>query len=368
MVLQKRKADGTYETINDFSSKRQKTSADFNSTIYSASPAVPTPSSSSQPSQAKVTRARGKKKAEPKEKRLARFRGSCPNDISVRLDRYLSQAQRIYLIERSREGNALKEDFVVQGSTGNVYSVTIDNVPHCDCPDHQKGHHCKHLLFVLLKVLQIPQSSNYWYQKALLTSELAEIFAAAPPPPQLRGSFIANQAVVGAWRQATGRETGSTTETTSFGISLCTLGASPFTNPLLSEAPNPDDPRRVPGSEDDCPICYDKMNAAELDLKSLDKLLQWCHNCHNAVHQECWTQWKTTKQRQGQSLTCVYCRSDLSGSTSAVGGTSGVASRSDEGFVNLASVSGVSTTRDTSTYHQSPRRYGGYGYYGGRRY
>ncbi|KAE9402508.1 hypothetical protein BT96DRAFT_855706 [Gymnopus androsaceus JB14] len=350
MVLQKRKANGTYEAVNEPSLKKFRT--DTHTSLPSTSSTLPGASSPSA-STPSTGKGKGRKKAEPKEKRQARYRGSCPNDISVRLDRYLSQAQRIYLIERNREGNALKEEFVVQGSTGNVYTITIDNVPHCDCPDHQKGHHCKHLLFVLLKVLQIPQSSNYWYQKALLTSKLAEIFAAAPPPPQLRGSFIANDKVVGAWREATGREPTSTVESSS--------------------APAGEDPRRVPITEDDCPICYDKMNAEGLDLKGLETSLEWCNECHNAVHKECWTQWRTTKQKQGQALSCVYCRSDWTGTTAA-GGTGGAAAHTDEGFVNLAGVSGVSTVRDTSTYHQSPpssyygyssSRYG-YGRYGTR--
>ncbi|KIK52731.1 hypothetical protein GYMLUDRAFT_233301 [Collybiopsis luxurians FD-317 M1] len=327
----KRKAEETYTSPGTTPTERPRTSYDYPS---SSTQVANTPSTSQQ-------KGKGRKKAEPQEKRLARFRASCPNDISVRLDRYLSQAQRIYLIERTREGEALREEFAVQGSTGNVYTVTIDNVPHCDCPDHQKGHHCKHLLFILLKVLQVPQISHYWYQKALLTSELSEIFTNAPPPPQLRGSFIANERVVGAWRKATGRESTSTDATSS-------------------AAPS-DDPRRVPASEDDCPICYDKMNGNGLDLKGLDELLEWCDECHNAVHKECWTQWRTTKQKQGQALTCVYCRSNWRDFTGTVESTVGIVGASDEGFVNLASVSGVSTERDTSTYYQSPRRsYSGY--------
>ncbi|KAF8830080.1 hypothetical protein HHX47_DHR2000669 [Lentinula edodes] len=152
-----------------------------------------------------------------------------------------------------------------------------------------------------------------------IKNELSEIFSAAPPPPQLRGSFIANKTVVGAWREATGRAPVTTTTQVS------------------------DDPRRIPVSEDDCPICYDKMNAEELDLKGLEKILEWCNECHNAVHKECWTQWRTTKQRQAQSLTCVYCRSDWVGAASSARGLGGSAARFEEGFVNLANVSGVST-------------------------
>ncbi|KAJ3865494.1 hypothetical protein EV359DRAFT_80428 [Lentinula novae-zelandiae] len=352
MVLQKRKADGTYEAIGRASKTARTDSSQGPSSIVpvpvmdiSSTTASLTPTALNQISN--KGKGKGRKKAEPREKRLARFRSTCPNDISVRLDRYLAQAQRIYLIERNREGNALKEEFTVQGSTGNVYTVTIDNTPHCNCPDHQKGHHCKHLLFILVKVLQIPQSSNYWYQKALLSDELSEIFSAAPPPPELRGSFIANQTVVGAWREATGRAPVTTTSTESAQAS--------------------EDPRRIPVSEDDCPICYDKMNAGEVDLKGLEEILEWCNECHNAILQlQMWVG-RTTKQRQAQSLTCVYCRSDwLASSARGLGGS---AARSEEGFVNLANVSGVSTVRDTSTYHSSSR--GSYGYrfrygYGGR--
>ncbi|KAJ3726530.1 hypothetical protein DFJ43DRAFT_1001967, partial [Lentinula guzmanii] len=194
----------------------------------------------------------------------------------------------------------------------------------------------------LLKVLQIPQSSNYWYQRALLTDELSEIFSAAPPPPQLRGSFIANQNVVGAWREATGR--GPTLTHTKSSIS--------------------DDSRRIPASGDDCPICYDKMNDEGLDLSSLEKILEWCNSCHNPVHKECWIQWRTTKQRQDQSLTCVYCRSGWIGNRMSFHRqlrtfsqsfashyllAGGVGGSSEEGFLNLARFSGVSTVRDTST-------------------
>ncbi|KAJ3927023.1 MAG: hypothetical protein NXY57DRAFT_904633 [Lentinula lateritia] len=335
MVLQKRKTDGTYEATGRALKKaRTDSSQGPQSSVATSSSIVSVPVVDIHSTTASLTptalnqisnkgKGKGRKKAEPREKRLARFRSTCPNDISVRLDRYLAQAQRYV------KGTALKEEFTVQGSTGNVYTVTIDNVPHCNCPDHQKGHHCKHLLFILVKVLQIPQSSNYWYQKYVSTVEISEIFSAAPPPPELRGSFIANQTVVGAWREATGR--------------------APVTTTILknSLAQASEDPHRIPVSEDDCPICYDKMNAGEVDLKGLEEILEWCNECHNAVHKECWTQWRMTKQRQAQSLTCVYCRSDwLASSARGLGGS---AARSEEGFVNLANVSGVSTVRDTST-------------------
>lgn len=66
----------------------------------------------------------------------------------------------------------LSESFEVLGSTGNYYTVTICQKPTCTCPDFGKGNICKHLVFVYLRVLRIPQELPFWYQKALLTTEL----------------------------------------------------------------------------------------------------------------------------------------------------------------------------------------------------
>lgn len=72
------------------------------------------------------------------------------------------------MIERERQPNVLREQFKVLGSTGNVYTITIDNVPSCDCPDFLKGNHCKHLIFVFLKILGVKESSHFYYQKYVL--------------------------------------------------------------------------------------------------------------------------------------------------------------------------------------------------------
>jgi hypothetical protein len=135
---------------------------------------------------AKPKRKQKKKDKEPaEEKRLARFKAACPKSIQERVDRVRSQRfvlglcliprwvigdwlgsrDRFYMIDRSREGDELKETFKVLGSTGNVYTVTIEQLPKCDCPDATKGNHCKHLVFVLLKVLNVDEASGYHYQK-----------------------------------------------------------------------------------------------------------------------------------------------------------------------------------------------------------
>ncbi|KAH9946354.1 uncharacterized protein BXZ73DRAFT_95853 [Epithele typhae] len=158
------------------------------------------------PPKAKRARSTKDSSAPAPEKRGAIFKKACPKNIIERVERVMSQ--RFFMIDRQRNPNELKESFGVLGSTGNVYTVVIDKKPSCDCPDATKGNHCKHILFIFLKVLQVTQASGHWYQKALLTSELEEIFANAPAAP----GATAHARVREAYANATGKQVGSTSQ------------------------------------------------------------------------------------------------------------------------------------------------------------
>jgi hypothetical protein len=109
-------------------------------------------------------KARGKKRAAEalagSEKRAARER--VPTAASaMRLHRAMSE--RLYLVERRDRSEvsasglvALRLEFAVLGSTGNVYTVTLCRLPSCTCVDHlERKSVCKHLLFVYHKVRTI---------------------------------------------------------------------------------------------------------------------------------------------------------------------------------------------------------------------
>jgi hypothetical protein len=49
------------------------------------------------------------------EKRLARFKVSCPKNIMERVDRVMTQ--RFFMVERNRSEGELREEFKVLGST-----------------------------------------------------------------------------------------------------------------------------------------------------------------------------------------------------------------------------------------------------------
>ncbi|KAF8663994.1 hypothetical protein AX16_000845 [Volvariella volvacea WC 439] len=265
------------------------------------------------------------------EKRQGRFRSSAPQNILERVHRVMTQ--RFFMIERQREAGKLSEEFKVLGSTGNVYTVVIDHVPRCDCPDAMKGNHCKHILFVFLKVLQVPQFSGLWYQKALLTSELESIFSSAPIAP----NSVSNPRLQDAYARATGK------------------GAGKRKRGDEDEGGSSSKKRRVLTQEDDCPICYETMGGSK------ESDLVWCESCKNAVHDVCWKQWQTSARSSGNPVTCVYCRAKWSSST---GASSAPGKRFEGGreYVNLAGAAGLGPMhRDTSTYYRG--RYGYRTYY-----
>lgn len=130
--------------------------------------------SSSEPATPKRAR---KSKTETPEKRMARFL-KCPS-IAVRERIQRAYQHRLYLIDKkvmgAGESSPAGCEFFVLGATGNVYSVKLEKIPSCTCPDAAKGNVCKHLLFVMLRVLKLPESDPRVWQKALLTNELEDL-------------------------------------------------------------------------------------------------------------------------------------------------------------------------------------------------
>ena len=74
----------------------------------------------------------------------------------------------LYLIESippEDEDDPIRE-FLVMGTTGNVYTVTIENEPSCTCPDFQlRQRRCKHIFFILMRVMKDKKymtTLSYW--------------------------------------------------------------------------------------------------------------------------------------------------------------------------------------------------------------
>lgn len=246
----------------------------------------------------KPKRARKKKGEEPEEKRLKRFRVKPPVSYLERLSR--AKQQRMFLIDRNRttsiDGTYEEEVFDIAGTTGNIYQVTVSKIPSCTCPDANKGNQCKHIVYVMVNVLKARE--DLAYQLALLSTELAEIFANAPVTPQSSGDVAA------------------ATLTTDTGGS------------------------RKP-VEGDCPICVMEFEEGE-DIV-------WCKAaCGNNVHRHCFEQWQRSKLGP---VKCVYCRSAWKGDKKNVKNISKSGVVGSEGYVNVGGELGLSGQRDMSSYH-----------------
>jgi len=166
--------------------------------------------------------------------------------------------------------------YSVMGSIGNVYEVNIKKLPSCTCPDFGNGNICKHILFIYLKVLKVEKNSYLIYQKALLTTELQDIFYQAPKDP--KGVYASKQ-VRDKYNEIMGRDVENT-------------------KPEESQIK-----QKVPGPDDLCPICYENMTTEEA--------LVYCKTgCGNSLHQDCFSQWDGVQQKKNLPTTCVYCRSE----------------------------------------------------------
>ncbi|KAF4468106.1 E3 ubiquitin- ligase Zswim2 [Fusarium albosuccineum] len=232
-----------------------------------------------------------KKKAEKEEKRVRRFRPHPPQSFHDVYGRALSQ--RFYVLNRTRGGtdDCPEEDIEMTGSTGNIYNVHIGKRPSCTCPHFEKGNQCKHILYVMSRVLNAP--FNLVYQLALLSTELCSIFAAAPA------------------------------------ISAHKDGQSDKRKPI----------------EGDCPICY-----CELEANSPESIV-WCTAaCGQNIHQECFKMWAQTKRGSG-NVTCPMCRSVWKGDESMVARVRKDKGDMEEGYVNVADQLGISRDRGLSWIH-----------------
>lgn len=218
---------------------------------------------------------------------------------------YRATTQRMVVIDRRRPNNddcphgkphCPMEEVDLAGSTGNIYTVRITHVPECTCPDFRinRNPQCKHILYVLLKVLKAPEPLHY--QAAFLTSELDEMFDHAGPLP---------------------------TETV--------------------HAEDKDGKRKP--IEGDCPICCE-------ELSQETEAIVWCQAaCGNNLHKTCFDQWAATKGHD--QVTCPYCRTQWQNEVdgSALKGMAKAGPKNKDGYVNVAAQVGMSTRRDYSSYN-----------------
>ena len=245
-----------------------------------------------------------------KEKRLKRYRSSCPAKLAERLQR--ATTQRLYLVESSEDESGIS--CAVLGSTGNVYQVKLHHISTCNCPDfHRKQDLCKHILFVLLKVIGLDVSNPLAFQKAYLSSELQVL------KEKLRNrtpgtSILAHESVRAANKNSHQQ----------------LLGTQPTDNASVT---------RKPIHNEDCSICFDPLDDGEL---------VYCKTvCGTNFHADCIRRWHGASASANK--TCPNCRSKWN--------VEAESAEPSEGYTNLAHLQpGQSSVRPPYTPPQYKRR------------
>lgn len=235
-----------------------------------------------------------KKAKQDVEKRLRRWRAHAPSAYREVRNRALTQ--RMFALDRLRSNDNPEhptETISLAGTTGNVYMICIDKIPTCDCPHAKKGNQCKHVVYVMSRILRAPPDLEY--QLAFTSSELKDIFANAPPLPS---------------------ETASN---------------------------NAQDGNRKP-VEGECPIC-----CCDFEPSSSETIVYCKAACGNNIHKDCFSQWAATKT--GQTITCPFCRTPWQGDEIQLKEVAKGGRKNAEGYVNVASQLGLSGRRDYSTYN-----------------
>ncbi|PKU76468.1 uncharacterized protein LOC110098688 [Dendrobium catenatum] len=154
--------------------------------------------------------------------------------------------------------------FHILGSTSNVYTVTLSQTPTCSCPDPTIP--CKHILFIILRVLRLPVFYPSLLRRSLPPSLLSRLLSS----PTNRDS-LANPRVLHRFRQL-------------FFLTTATTSREGEENRSLGL----------------CPICLEEM---EVEIEG--RVLR-CGVCGNGLHKECWGRWKSIRGKRGAS--CVICR------------------------------------------------------------
>jgi len=202
------------------------------------------------------------------------LRGHWPLRVDrARLDRAAHQAMHII-------GRPSHTHFKVLGASGYVYAVRLTHAagPSCSCPDHQtRRTTCKHILFVLMRVLGLSK------QDLVHGVDASTIVAAASS----EALFAVENGETSDVIDLTGQEP----------------SRAPARKPrqaMRGVAQRPVDP------EDSCPICCCDFGEAACPGSAS---LMYCRaECGKSLHRACFQKMEEYHRRKRSRLECPMCR------------------------------------------------------------
>ena len=190
-----------------------------------------------------------------------------PYKIDTRVKKAMNQ--RLYLIGIETNKTLNSEHvkiYKIVGSTGNIYTVTINEIASCTCLDFLTHHcRCKHIYFVLLRVIRI---DPIYKDKEIFTIE--ELVIMSNETKHVEGLYIAN-IFINKYNDLMG------------------LNDDDMNLIKMVEAK----------LEDACPICMD-------DILNDEEYIVCEKSCGKCVHKNCFTVWTANHPPN-----CLYCKKPI---------------------------------------------------------
>lgn len=179
--------------------------------------------------------------------------------------KHRGKTQNIFLIESvppTIETINISRSYIIMGSTGNIYTVTIKKDPTCTCPDYvTRANRCKHIYFVLIRVMNTNEDKDTYS-----STDLVKMFA---------NSLLITDGI------EANTEIKQTYDKLKQGNGLSI---------------KPKFQVNSKGLDDLCPICLD-------DLENGDELDYCKYSCGKPLHKNCFSMWIKVKKS-----VCVYCK------------------------------------------------------------
>ncbi|KAK3922207.1 Mitogen-activated protein kinase kinase kinase 1, partial [Frankliniella fusca] len=211
------------------------------------------------------------------------------------------QQARLYLLQQPGPNS-----FLVGGdSPEHKYRVVI-GPQTCSCG---RGPHCLHLLFVMLRVFQIPELDARIYARELKNFEVETLFQKYRERLTLR---VNNSMCLPSQdsRSESGPSSIGSNASSGFGSnspscantqdSRLQTGNDTHSTSVLSS--------NVKNEEDLCPICL-------LDMVDGESLVTCNTGCRNRLHHHCMAIWALECNHQGEPVLCPLCRQVWEGDT-----------------------------------------------------
>ncbi|KAE8745689.1 hypothetical protein FOCC_FOCC007573, partial [Frankliniella occidentalis] len=214
------------------------------------------------------------------------------------------QQARLYLLQQPGPNS-----FLVGGdSPEHKYRVVI-GPQTCSCG---RGPHCLHLLFVMLRVFQIPELDARIYARELKNFEVESLFQKYRERLTLRvNNSMSLPSQSHDSRNESGPSSIGSNASSGFGSnspscantqdSRLHTGNDVHSTSILSS-------NNIKNEEDLCPICL-------LDMVDGESLVTCNTGCRNRLHHHCMAIWALECSHQGEPVLCPLCRQVWEGDT-----------------------------------------------------